>query len=215
MKWSKEAWSVCTPVYDKILELPFISALMTGDLPLQKFHFYLQQDAFYLAEYGKVLAGIASKLDQKAWREDFLKFSSDTVSVEQALHQLYLKDRNPQIEPTPTCALYTGHLYHQLASASIEEALAAVLPCFWVYQKVGDYIIENQSKVNNPYQAWINTYGGEDFNLAVRKALAICDAAAANSTPERRQQMTRAFGLSFKMEWMFWNSAWHLEQWPV
>ncbi|MCA1745022.1 MAG: TenA family protein [Bacteroidales bacterium] len=215
MKWSKEAWDACAPVYDQILKQPFITELMTGVLPQQKFLFYLHQDAFYLAEYGKILAGIAGKLDRKDWREDFLKFSSDTVSVEQALHQFYLKGDDQETEPTPTCTLYTGHLYRQLACASIEEALAAVLPCFWVYQKVGDYIIEHQTKGNNPYQAWIDTYGGEDFTREVNKAITICDAAAASSTPERRQQMTHAFMLSFKMEWMFWNSAWNREQWPV
>lgn len=216
MKWSEEAWRASAPVYEAILHLPFIKELISGDLPQEKFQFYLQQDALYLAEYGKILAGIAGKLDQKDWREAFLKFASDTVSVEQALHQLYLKeDKHKETEATPTCTLYTGHLYQQLAGASIEEALAAVLPCFWVYQKVGDHILAHQSQTNNPYQTWINTYGGEDFALAVNKAIAICDAAAVDTTPARRKQMTRAFGLAFKMEWMFWNSAWDLEQWPV
>ena len=216
MKWSEEAWRASAPVYEAILHLPFIKELMSGDLPQEKFHFYLQQDALYLAEYGKILAGIAGKLDQKDWREAFLKFASDTVSVEQDLHQLYLKeDKNKETEATPTCTLYTGHLYQQLAGASIEEALAAVLPCFWVYKKVGDHILAHQNQTNNPYQAWINTYGGEDFALAVNKAIAICDEAAVDTTTARRKQMTRAFGLAFKMEWMFWNSAWNLEQWPV
>lgn len=216
MKWSEEAWGANAPVYEAVINLPFIKELMNGELAQEKFHFYLQQDAHYLAEYGKILAAIAGKLDRKEWREAFLKFASDTVSVEQALHQFYLKeDKHKATEPSPTCALYTGHLYQQLAGASIEEALAAVLPCFWVYQKVGDHILAHQSQTNNPYQAWINTYGGEDFALAVNKAIAICDAAAADTTPARRKQMTRAFGLAFKMEWMFWNSAWNLEQWPV
>lgn len=215
MKWSDEAWKECAAVYEKILELPFLNELMNGTLPKGKFYFYLQQDAIYLAEYGKILAGIAAKLDRKEWREDFLKFSSDTVSVEQALHQYYLKNDDKDVEATPACALYTGHMFRQFASASIEEALAAVLPCFWVYKKVGDYILENQTKNENPYQPWIDTYGGEDFAHAVQKAIAICDEAAENTTSTRRESMTRAFKLSFKMEWMFWNSAWIQEQWLV
>ncbi len=215
MKWSEKAWRKCAPVYAEILKLPFLNELMNGILPQEKFIFYLQQDALYLAAYGKILAGIAVKLDRKEWREDFIKFSSDTVSVEQALHQYYLKDVNQDVEPTPTCALYTGHMYRQLAGASIEEALAVVLPCFWVYNEVGDYILENQTRNENPYQPWIDTYGGEDFALAVQKVIAICDEAAENTTPARRELMDQAFKMSFKMEWMFWDSAWRLEQWPV
>ncbi len=215
MKWSKEAWETCTPVYNQILKLPFLNELMEGTLPKEKFFFYLQQDAFYLAEYGKILAGIAAKLDCKEWREDFLSFSSDTVTVEQALHESYLKGASGEATPSPTCTLYTGHMHQQLASGSVENALAAVLPCFWVYKEVGDYILANQTKGANPYQEWINTYGGEEFALAVIKAVAICDEAAQNTTPAKRKEMTRAFELSFKMEWMFWHSAWQQEQWLV
>ena len=87
MRWSEEAWGANAPVYEAVINLPFIKELITGELAQEKFHFYLQQDAHYLAEYGKILAAIAGKLDRKEWREAFLKFASDTVSVEQALHQ--------------------------------------------------------------------------------------------------------------------------------
>jgi len=97
----------------------------------------------------------------------------------------------------------------------LEIAMAAVLPCFWVYQKVGDHILAVQSKNGNPYQAWIDTYGGDEFTTAVQQAIAICDEVAASCTAARRRAMTEAFVLSTKMEWMFWDSAWKLETWPV
>ena len=75
---------------------------MDGSLSKEKFLFYLRQDAFYLAEYGKILAAIAARLEQKEWREAFLGFSGDTVAVEQALHQFYLKDQLVDAEPTTT-----------------------------------------------------------------------------------------------------------------
>ncbi|WP_163717806.1 TenA family protein [Mangrovibacterium lignilyticum] len=215
MKWSDQAWADCASVYGEILTLPFLQELTNGNLPKEKFLFYLQQDAFYLAEYGKILAAIAGRLERKEWREAFLHFSADTVAVEQALHQFYLKDSKAKAEPSPTCTLYTGHMFRQLACASVEEALASVLPCFWVYKEVGDYILANQTKEENPYQSWIDTYGGDEFAKAVAKALFICDQYAEKCTPEHRNRMTRAFKLSFKMEWMFWQSAYEQEQWPV
>ncbi|RKD89895.1 TenA family protein [Mangrovibacterium diazotrophicum] len=215
MTWSEEAWAECNSVFTEITKLPFLHELMDGSLPNEKFLFYLRQDAFYLAEYGKILAAIAARLDQKEWREAFLGFSGDTVAVEQALHQFYLKDQLVDAEPTPTNLLYTGHMWRQLAAHSTEEALASVLPCFWVYKEVGDFILANQAKGENPYQSWIDTYGGDEFAKAVAKALFICDKYAEKCTPAQRERMTAAFKLAFKMEWMFWQSAYEQEQWRV
>ena len=215
MKWSEQAWAECEPIWAEIQKLPFLHELVNGCLPKEKFLFYLQQDAFYLAGYGKILAAIAARLENKEWREAFLHFSADTVSVEQALHQFYLKGNREGSEPTPTNLLYSGHMWRQLACASTEEALAAVLPCFWVYKEVGDYILANQTQGDNPYQSWIDTYGGEVFARAVAQALLIVDSYAANCTDAQQQRMTQAFKLSFKMEWLFWQSAYEMEQWRV
>ena len=215
MKWSEKAWKNSEGVYNQILELPFIKELANGSLAQEKFWFYLRQDAIYLAEYAKVLAGIATRLEDPKHRESFLIFSSTTIGVEIDLHNSYLKDA-PAVAykgPSPSCLLYTGFLAQQLQFYPVETAAAAVLPCFWIYQKVGDHILEHQSKSNNPYQAWINTYGGEEFALATEKAIDICDYLA-NKSP-LQTEMTEAFLYSAKMEWQFWDSAYKLEEWPV
>ena len=80
---------------------------------------------------------------------------------------------------------------------------------------VYDKILENQTKNKNPYQPWIDTYGDEGFARAVQKAITICNEVAGNTTPTRRESMIQAFKLYFKMEWMFWSSAWIQEQWLV
>ena len=217
MKWSEKTWALTEPIYEQVLELPFIHELMDGTLPNENFMFYLQQDAIYLSEYGKVLAGIAAKLTKPEYLDAFLKFAGDTVSVEQALHGFYLKniDKEARVQPSPSCLLYTGFMFKQLASKPIEVALAGVLPCFWIYKKVGDHILLHQTKTNNPYQQWINTYGGEEFSTAVEKAIFIVDEVADTCTEKQQQAMSEAFIMASKMEWMFWNSAWNMEQWPV
>lgn len=54
MKWSEQTWIKSLPVYHKILDLPFITELINGTLAKEKFLFYIQQDAIYLGEFGKV-----------------------------------------------------------------------------------------------------------------------------------------------------------------
>lgn len=217
MKWSEQAWQAALPAYTAILELDFLRELMDGTLPQEKFRFYIQQDALYLHGFGKALAGIAAKLDDPEHIGAFVAFAGDTMAVERDMHQSFFSVLGAleNLEPSPTCLLYTSYMLRQLADAPVEVAMASVLPCFWVYKEVGDYILANQTRGANPYQKWINTYGGEEFGTAVKRAIAVCDELAAACTAQQRDAMTRAYILCTKMEWMFWDSAYKLERWPV
>jgi thiaminase/transcriptional activator TenA len=84
-----------------------------------------------------------------------------------------------------------------------------------VYKAVGDYIIAQQPVANNPYQAWIDTYSGEEFGLAVQAAIDIYDNLAEHSSQAERDKMLDRFVMCSKMEWMFWNSAYKQEKWLV
>lgn len=213
--WSDEAWEAITPVFEKILEHPFLKGLMSGTLDREKFLFYLNQDALYLDDFGKVLAGIAVKSPDRGHVEDFLKFAGDTIAVERELHRSYLGSVDSAARPSPTCLLYTSYMHRQLALAPLEVAVASVLPCFWVYQAVGDFLLSQTPVPKNPYQSWIDTYGGEEYGQAVTKAISIANELAGKTTPSVRGEMTHAFVLGTRMEWMFWDSAWHKEDWPV
>ena len=93
-------------------------------------------------------------------------------------------------------------------------SVAALLPCFWIYWEVGKRLLET-AEPDNPYQAWIDTYADESFAEGVRKVIAIGDQMAAAASPTTRNQMSRAFVRASQLEWMFWDSAWRLERWPV
>lgn len=215
MLWSVSAWGAALPVYHKILKHPFLRELLDGSLPREKFVFYLRQDALYLAEFGRALASVAARLDDLADSQDFIGFAGDTMLVERALHESYLQNEPlEEIAPAPGCLLYTGYVQRQMFRG-VEIGLAAVLPCFWVYKEVGDYLADQPGTPDNPYQAWIDTYGGEEYAEAVRRCINICDRAAEKATPATRAAMTEVYVMGTRLEWMFWDSAYRLEEWPV
>ena len=219
MSWTAKTWEQATPLYEKILALPFNQELMIGTLSLERFKFYMAQDAFYLKEFGRALAIIAGRLSEREHTLAFSEFASGAIVVERALHTGYFKtfgvDENA-IEPSSTCTLYTSYLLSKAAISPVEEAVAAVLPCFWIYQKVGDHIYANQDPgMDNPYSEWIDTYAGEAFATSVRRALAISDELAELATSARQADMTEAFLMATKLEWMFWDSAYRLESWKL
>ena len=215
MKWSEKTWASISPIYNKIIELPFIKELMDGTLPYEKFTFYIQQDALYLAEYGRVLTGIASKLKVSEHVASFIHFAGDSIAVENELHKSFVLEIGSDIKPSPSCLLYTSYLMSLLGNSPREIICAGVLPCFWIYNEVGKYILKNQTAGNNKYQNWINTYEGEEFTKSVLEAISICDELAEKCTEEQQIAMTEAFIMCSKFEWMFWDSAYHMEQWKI
>ncbi|MCM1022088.1 MAG: TenA family protein [Muribaculum sp.] len=212
--WSEKAWEAASSIYEAILQQPFIKQLAQGSLERDKFLFYLRQDALYIDNYAKVLAHIASRLTNRSHVASFVKFAQDGIDVEKAMHESFLAGVRPdKTDISPSCMLYTSVLSAQ-ANAPVEVEAAAVLPCFWVYQKVGQTIVSN-STPHNPYKMWIDTYADPMFEQSTLKAIAICDELADAAGEATSQAMTEIFKLCTKMEWLFWNSAWNLEKWEI
>lgn len=214
-RWSDSAWETARPVYEKILEHPFVRALADGTLSAERFRFYLRQDALYLDGYARRLAHIAARLEHKEHTESFLRFAADGIAVERALHEQFLGGEHPAPEEiSPACLLYTSVLESQ-ATAPVEIEAAAVLPCFVVYQRVGEVIHARQQGTENPYRRWIETYADPAFAASTAEATAICDALADAAGDATRRRMTDIFVRCTRMEWLFWESAWQLETWKI
>lgn len=215
MKWSEHTWQTIQERYDSILDMPFIKELSEGTLPKEKFRFYMMQDSLYLEHFGRTLSLIASKINDIQDVLAFMRFAENAIVVENALHEYYFQDFGVTDKGIlePACHHYIHFLRSTAAFESVEIAVAAVLPCFWIYKEVGDYIYSHQNTINNPYQKWIETYGGDEFSVAVEQAIAICDKVAEKTSPEIRRKMTEAFIMSSRMEFHFWEAAYELKRW--
>lgn len=213
-KWSEEVWQIAEPIYKQILELPFVCELAQGTLSRERFLFYIKQDSIYVENYAHVLAHVASRLPELAHMEDFLKYALDGVAMERMLHEGYLgKGGRGNTAPTPTCLLYNSY-ESAMGLKPVEVEAAVILPCFWVYQKVGADIISRCDE-NNPYSAWIKAYADPYMEQSTRRAIEILDELADKASPSVRAQMTEAFVNATRMEWMFWHSAYNLEKWEI
>lgn len=93
---------------------------------------------------------------------------------------------------------------------SLEVGMASLLPCFWIYREVGNYIEKHADK-SNPYYRWIETYASEGFSNTVDEAIGIFDMLADNTTENMRQRMLDAFYKSACLEWHFWNDAYQIK----
>lgn len=215
MAWSDKSWETIRPIFNSILEMPFIQELMNGNLDKEKFKFYMQQDSKYLENFGKTLSLIASRSYDVKETISFIHFAETAIIAERELHDFYFKDFNiiPAKVIEPVCHHYTSHIKATSAFESVEVGMASVLPCFWIYKKVGEYVYKNKKSENNPYQKWIDTYAGNDFDLIVKDAIEICDNAASNASVKIQTQMTEVFITSARLEFEFWDSAYQTKKW--
>jgi thiaminase (transcriptional activator TenA) len=117
-------------------------------------------------------------------------------------------------EASPTCLGYTSFMLAEAQTGSYETLLAAILPCFSIYAEVGLHIAARAAP-NNPFQAWIDTYASPEFQASVAAAEAAAEAIALDVGAGLRQRMLHLFQRSVEFEWMFWDAAYRLEDWPA
>ena len=204
------------PLMTKIHNLPFNKELANGLLPKETFIFYLEQDALYLTEYAKALSLIAARLGNNQHIKTFMEFSLGAIQAEQELHSIYFTSYqvNPTTKQTPACFAYTNYLLKMAALASVEEAIAALLPCPWIYAEVGQYMVQTCVS-GNPYQEWIDIYASQEFADSTTKMINVLNQLTNNVNQNHIDKILAAFIYSTKLEWLFWHSAYHIEQWQI
>lgn len=199
------------PVYQKILNLPFILELTKGTLSAKRFANYIQQDALYLVDYARALLLIAAKANSASEIVSFIKFAEGAIVEERALHEYYLKgyEIDLNVSKNNACFAYTHYLISTASTQSIEESVAAILPCFWIYRDVGNHI-HRHSVINNPYEKWISNYANEEFARLVDEALLIADEMYTQASVSTQHAMRKTALQSSILEWRFWDDAYSM-----
>ena len=214
-----ELTSVARPMLKKIVQLPFIKEISNGTLAMEKFIFYIQQDKIYLTEFSKALALISTKIVHEEHRKCILEFSLDTLKAEHSLHDNYLLNYTEDFTTSissPTCFMYTNFLLKTISTEPVQEAFVSLIPCFWIYQEVGEHIKrKSQYITNNPYQNWIDLYSSEKFKESTECAIVILNNLIARVSSDQRKSIRYTFIQAIRLEWAFWNSAYIHEQWPI
>jgi thiaminase/transcriptional activator TenA len=219
--WSAALWSaIDSDLYPAVLAHPFITGLTDGSLAPEAFAHYVAQDVLYLREYARALTIVSAKAPTLADTAMFARHAAEVQDVELALH----RDLLPQLgldadalaaaRPGPTTRAYTSYLLATCHGGSFADGLAAVLPCYWIYARVGAELLHRGSPEPR-YQSWIDSYGGEDFTKTVLEVLELTDRTGRTLTPEQEQVARDHFVVTSRYEWMFFDAALRREEWPV
>ncbi|MCL6626204.1 thiaminase II [Alicyclobacillus shizuokensis] len=201
---------------------PFVRELGDGTLDVDKFRFYILQDYVYLIDYSKLFAWAAIKAPKLEWASRFAGLLESTLNREMDLHRGYAAqfgispEELEATEPAPVTVAYTKYVLDAAAHGDLEELLAALLPCAWLYWEVGCGLAKsNRLAPDSLYRAWIEQYADPRFGELTAWLRACLDELAADAPDWRRQRLYDRFITASRFEYMFWDAAYHRSGWPV
>ena len=218
--FTEELWTSIQPIYAEILRHPFITDLTDGSLSRARFEFYAVQDALYLREFARALAVAAARAPKDDWIIMLSEHAAGALRVERSLHESFFREFELTTESAvetplaPTTLAYTNYLLAVAYGSPFHEALAALLPCYWIYWEVGKALTRTGSP-NLLYARWIETYGSSEFGTIVSAVLEATNTIAAQLGDTERAAMRRHFRTTSQYEWMFWDMGYRCEHWPL
>ena len=140
---TKETFEINRNIYDAILDHPFLREMQDGSLDREIFGAYLVQDAHFLRGFAQALRITASKAPKSEWAQ-FLQKDADAALIEELhLHDSVLgtyeisPEEVAQTELSPAAFAYVNYLLTTAHERPFSEAIAALLPCYWLYWEIG------------------------------------------------------------------------------
>ncbi|MDX1891760.1 thiaminase II [Mycolicibacterium sp. 050158] len=218
--WSERLWADVEPTFQAILAHPFVTGLTDGTLDPDVFSHYVAQDVHYLRDYARALAIVAAKAPSLTDTAMFARHAAEVHDVELALHDELLPALGLDAATVggarvaPTTQAYTSYLIATTYGGSFADGLAAILPCYWIYARVGTALLERGSP-DPRFRRWIDSYGGDDFAATVAQVIALTDRVGLNLDPAEEAVARAHFVTTARYEWMFFDAAYRLEDWPV
>jgi len=209
-------------IWERIFTHPFLVEMGEARLPLDKFRFYVRQDYSYLMEFARCLGIAAAKAEERETMRTFASLLEASLTVEVEMleglaERLGIPPEDLRAsEPAPTNEAYTCHLLYVAYSGTVGEIMAAMLPCMWSYQEIGERMGEDAALWRHPiYSEWCSTYRSKEYIDLVDLYRGLVDRFASESGASVRERMRRHFLLSSRYEYLFWDMAYRKETWPV
>ena len=213
-------WADIAEIYRAICEHPFVTGLVDGSLDRDRFRYYIVQDGHYLRDYARALSVCAAKAPNRIELAMFAEHAGAAVAAEQQLHAELLTALGLDVEQaaampvSPDTRAYTSYLLATAYGGSYAEAVAAVLPCYWIYARVGEHL-QRLSSPEPLFQRWIDMYAGPQFQAVVDAVLEVADHIGDLASEQEKALMRRHFHITARYEWMFWDGAYRMADWPV
>jgi thiaminase (transcriptional activator TenA) len=164
MSISRKLWEVNQDLAQASLNHPFVQGIADGTLEVEKFAYYVGQDAFFLEAFARAYSIAAAKAP------DFTGFTifhdlAGGVLAELELHKGYAAQWEVDlhlVEPGAATRRYTDFLLATAWGGDAGLTATAMSPCLQLYAFLGEELARSGIP-NHQYAEWIRTYSSPDF----------------------------------------------------
>ncbi|MHC5268380.1 thiaminase II [Enterococcus sp. LJL98] len=216
--FSQELHKATRAIWQESKAHPFVQELVAGTLPEAIFRYYLLQDRYYLIQFSKAHHQLAAATENGDFRETLIANAKGLEKSEVSVRNDFFQQMNITTEEytatpiAPTAYHYTSHIFRLLQTETPGTVLAGLLPCYWLYQEIGEHFAD----VGSPhpvYQAWIDTYHRPAFKEMTNIQIGWLDHFAQQASEDERAAMKEAFIISSRLELQFWEMSYQKETW--
>ena len=214
MSWTQYMYEQTKDMWERIYEHPFLKDLAAGTLTDERLACYFEQNIHYHDTAVKCRSIATAKAHNNEIRNFFL--GRTPAVVEEMQHQTDMLRRvggTPGARIAPTCQAYTRHILNLAWTLDPVEYLGSFLPCPWTYDEIGIQL--RQAALKGASAEWWEFYMSEEHNELCDNYRAFVDKYSEGLSDERRQLMLDNFIISTNYEYLFWDMAYNLEQWPL
>lgn len=211
--WCQQVWRASDKIYKAILEQKFIKEMADGSLSLERFARYIAQDEIYLKGYYRFMTDVADMMESPETKSLFMSIAESGMEGEKAMHD-FLIDRygiDTDVTASKVTIDYVNCIEAGVGSGNSCIALAVMLPCMWIYNRVGLHILKSARLEGNPYREWIQEYGNDEFTQGVNTVLGMIDEWAGKADAGTKEEMTRLYLRAALYEYAFWDYGYYGE----
>lgn len=221
MSFSAELRKEANPIFHAIFEHPFVQGIANGELKKEQLIHYVKQDFEYLSSFIRIYGIAVSKCENREDMDMFNQQISFILKSEIHPHNNFCQVAGVPYEVlqgyplSPSSHHYIRHMLTVAHEGTLGEILAVLLPCPWTYWEIGKRILnEVNPDRSHPFYDWINFYGNRTDSITTKFCDRI-DEWAMEATEREKEKMKEHFLISCQLEYMFWDMAYKLEEWPV
>ncbi|KLO19638.1 hypothetical protein SCHPADRAFT_843111 [Schizopora paradoxa] len=209
-------------LWKEYVEHSFVRQVGEGTLREECFVHFIKQDYHYLKYYARAYGLLVAK----SHSFDAIQTATQTILNilnEVKMHKSFCEEwgiSNEQLETapeSPATMAYGSYLLNVGLQGDGAKLLVALAACLLGYGEVGLWLISEASKgkdawvkmEGNKYRKWIEDYGGESYQSAVKTGIDILETIAREDPPSQKRfdEWKEVWGMCTKLERNFWDMA--------
>ena len=201
-------------LFRRIYDHPFLQEVAAGTLPDEKLAFYFEQNVHYLDAAIRCRSiGAAKAVD--AEQRSFFMGSMDFIVAELAGQEAFLGEMGAKYPApiAPTAHAYTRHILMLAWDRDPVEYVAGYLACPLSYDNIGLQLVGRELRPD--IAEWWSFAMSDDHHVLCDNYRKFVDRYSQGLSEERLERMLGTLQIGLNYEYMFWDMAYKLEEWPL